>query len=311
MHDLAIVGGGIAGLTAAIFAKRKQLDVIIITPEIGGQTNITESIENYPGFGAIKGSELIKKILDKVAELGTEFLFAEVINIERKNQFFILKLNNGKKVEAKAVILAFGKTPAKLGVGEEKFLGRGVSICVTCDAPLYKNKIVAVVGGGNSAVDAALELSQIAKKVYLIHRRESFRADELSLKKLKEKKNVIILTNSIIIKFQGKEKVESIVIENTQSKKQQELNVDGVFLELGFVMASDWLKGFVELDSKGQIVIDSLCQTSREGVFAAGDCTNTEFKQAVISAGQGAIAALQAYQYLSKGEGAKLDWKKL
>ncbi|MEM2714034.1 MAG: FAD-dependent oxidoreductase [Candidatus Pacearchaeota archaeon] len=310
VYDIAIVGGGIAGLTAAIYARRKELKVVIIASDIGGQLNAAGTIENYPGFEKIKGSELIKNIYNKVISLGPDFILDEVVGIEKIKDIFGLKLasGSGDKVKARAIILAFGKSPRKLGIGEEPFIGKGVSTCIICDAPLYKNKVVAVVGGGNSAIDAALELSQIAKKVYLIHRRELFRADEASLKKLKQKANVEFLLNSEITKIEGKNVVESIAVRDVKSNKESKLSVDGLFLELGFEMKSEWLRGFVKLDALGQIVIDNLCQTSQKGVFAAGDCTNVPFKQAIISAGQGAIAALQAYQYLTGGKGARVEW---
>lgn len=311
IYDIAIVGGGIAGLTAALYARRKELNTIIISPEIGGQINLANIIENYPGFNKIKGKDLIKNIFDKVVELGTEFIFSQAIKIEKKNKTFLIYLENKDIIKAKTIILAFGKTPRKLGIGEEKFIGKGVSTCVICDAPLYKDKVVAVVGGGNSAVDAALELANIAKKVYLIHRRDVFRADEINVKKLKEKKNIEIFLNTVIKKINSESKkkvVENLLIENVKDGKQIKLEVDGLFLEIGFEMKSDWLKDFVKLDEKGQVIIDTLCQTSQEGVFAAGDCTNIPFKQAIISAAQGAIAALMAYQYLTKGKGVKVDW---
>lgn len=311
IYDITIVGGGIAGLTAAIYSRRKNLNTIIITPEIGGQTNLAINMENYPGFKKIKGNELIKNILEKVIELNTTFIFSEVIKIEKKKKIFLIYLNNGNIIKARAIILAFGKTPRKLGIGEEKFIGKGISTCVICDAPLYKDKIVAVVGGGNSAVDAALELSNISKKVYLIHRRENFRADEISIKKLNEKPNIEILFNSVIKEINHeskKEIVENILVENLKTGEKKKINVDGVFLEIGFDMKSDWLKDFVKLDKNGQVIVDKLCQTSRKGVFAAGDCTDMPFKQAIISAGQGAIAALQAYKYLTKGKEKLIDW---
>lgn len=310
-YDVAIVGGGAAGMTAAIYAARKALKTVLISLDIGGQSNMASHVENYPGFDLIKGPELMKRFFEKVIKLGVEFVIGEVKEIEKNNDIFVLKLSDGKNIEAKAIILAFGKIPRKLGVpGEQEFFGRGVSTCVTCDGPLYKGKIVAVVGGGNSAVEGALELSNIAKKVYLIHRRDAFVADETTLAKLKEKNNVELVLNSIVKEIKGKNrsKVESIIVENVKTNKEREIKVDGVFIEIGFESKTEWLKGIVELDEKGQIKIDKLCRTSQPGIFAAGDCTDMPFKQIVISAGQGAIAALQAYQWLTKGKGALVDW---
>jgi len=310
IYDLAIVGGGAAGLTAAIYARRKELKTVVISVDIGGQANFASFIENYPGFDNIKGMELMVKFYEKAKKLNTEFILDEVKKIEKKKDFFELELTKGK-VKSKAVILAIGKKPRKLDVkGEEEFFGKGVSTCAICDGPFYKNKIVAVVGGGNSAIDAALYLSKIAKKVYLIHRRNVFVADEASINELKKQKNVEFVLNAVVKEIKGDKQVNSIVVELVeQEKKQKEIFVDGVFVEIGFEAKTEWLKGFVELDERGQIIIDSLCKTSKEGVFAAGDCTYTPFKQIVISAAQGAIAALSAYQYLTKGKGSIVDWK--
>jgi len=305
IYDLAIIGGGAAGLTAAIYARRRELKTILITIDIGGQTNFAGVIENYPGFDNINGMELMKKFYEKAQKLNTEIVFDEVKKIEKKKEVFEIKLTKGF-IKARAIVLAIGKKPRKLEVkGEDEFFGKGVSICAICDGPLYKNKVVAVVGGGNSAVDSALYLSEIAKKVYLIHRRNVFVADESSLNKLKSKKNVEFVLNAVVKEIKGDKAVKSLVIE--QDNKQKEIYVDGVFVEIGFEAKTEWLKGFVELDEKGQIIIDNLCKTSIPGVFAAGDCTNLPFKQIVISAAQGAIAALSAYQYLKKERG--VDWK--
>jgi len=307
IYDLAIIGGGAAGLSAAIYARRKELKTILISIDIGGQANFAGIIENYPGFDNIRGTELMEKFYEKAQKLNTEIVFDEVKKIEKKKEVFEIKLTKGA-IKARAIILAIGKKPRKLEAkGEDEFFGKGVSTCAICDGPLYKNKVVAVVGGGNSAIDSALYLSEIAKKVYLIHRRNVFVADESSLNKLKSKKNVEFVLNAVVKEIKGDKVVKSLVIE--QDNKQKEIYVDGVFVEIGFEAKTEWLKGFVELDEKGQIVIDNLCRTSMPGVFAAGDCTNLPFKQIVISAAQGAIAALSAYQYLKKEKGAIVDWK--
>jgi thioredoxin reductase (NADPH) len=306
-YDVAIVGAGVAGLTAAIYARRRELKTVVISIDVGGQTNLAGYIENYPGFDSIKGAELVKNFYQKAISLGAEFVFDEVKEIKKQKDVFRLKLSKSR-IEARTVILAIGKKPRKLGVkGEQEFLGKGVSTCSICDGPLYKGKVVAVVGGGNSAIDSALYLTEIVKKVYLIHRRNTFVADETSVNKLKSKENVEFLLNAVVKEIKGDKVVKAIVVE--QENKQKEIAVDGVFVEIGFEASTDWLKGLIELDEKGQIIINNLCQTSVPGIFAAGDCTNMPFKQVVISAGQGAIAALSAYQYLTKGKGILVDWK--
>lgn len=313
VYDLAIVGAGAAGLTAAIYAARKALKTVIISLDVGGQTNLAYHIENYPGFDTISGPELIKRFFDKVIKLGVEYIIAEVKDIKKSNEKFILELSDKQNIETKAVILALGKTPKKLGIpGEQEFFGRGVSNCVICDGPLYKNKIVAVVGGGNTAIEGVLYLSEIAKKVYLVHKREKFRADETSVtklkEKLKEKKNIEVLMNYLPIEIKGKNKVESIIIENIMTKEKKVLEIDGIFIEIGFETKTEWLKKTIQLNEKGEIIVDKLCQTSQPGIFACGDCVDTPFKQIIISAGQGATAALQAYQWITKGKGPLVDW---
>jgi len=199
----------------------------------------------------------------------------------------------------KSLILAFGKVPQKLSIpGEDEFKGRGVSYCSTCDAPFFKNKIVAVNGGGNSAFDAALLLSKTAKKVYSIHRREQFTAEEILINKVRNCKNVEIITSATIKKIAGDQVVKSIIIR--EQDKNRKINIDGLFIEIGYIVEDKLTKEFVEIDEKNQIKVGKDYSTSREGVFAAGDLTNSYYKQIVISAGEGAIAALSAAKYLDE-----------
>lgn len=297
-YDVVIVGGGPAGITAAIYTSRRMLSTLVVTREPGGQVVKTPDIENYPGFDLISGIELAKKFINQAKRFGAKITYDEVTHLEEKAGEFIV---SGQKEEylAKSIILAFGKIPRKLSIpGEEEFKGKGVSYCSTCDAPFFKNKVVAVNGGGNSAFDAALLLSRVAEKVYLIHRRNEFTAEEILIKKLTTKNNVEILTNATIEKINGDAKVASIDIK--RQGKLDNLAVDGLFIEIGYIVEDGLIKDFVEMDEKNQIKTNKDHSTSREGVFAAGDLTNSYYKQIVISAGEGAIAALSAAKYLDE-----------
>src|SRR3989338_4973771 len=204
MYDVIIIGAGAAGLTAAIYTCRKKLKTAVISIDIGGQTNLKSHIENYPGTGAMHGIELMRKFQNEAVGFGAEIIMGKANKAEKTGNGFKIWLANGETYDCKALILAYGKVPKSLGIeGEEKFMGRGVSTCVTCDLPLYKNRDVAVIGGGNSAVEGALESSTIARKVYLLHRRDSFRADEVTIEKLKNNAQIELVLNSIPLRSEG------------------------------------------------------------------------------------------------------------
>ena len=309
MYDVIVVGAGAAGLTAAIYTCRKKLKTLIISADIGGQTNLTNHIENYPGVEPCTGNSLMQKFFDNATGFGAEFVPSKVSKVEKKGKEFILELANGEKYETKSLILAFGKVARSLGIpGEQKFFGRGVSTCATCDAPLYKNKTAIVVGGGNSAVEAVIELSRIAKKIYLVHRSDSFRADEISIEKLKELKNVEILLNHVLTEIKGDKKVSSAITQDSKTKKSRELQTDGVFTEIGYVVDTSMVAQLVKRNEKNEILVNERCESSCSGIFAAGDVTQVPYKQTVISAGEGAKAGLQVYNYLSQGKGSTIDW---
>lgn len=310
MYDVIIIGAGAAGLTAAIYTARKALKTLIISIDIGGQTNLTSWIENYPGVDPMHGALLMKKFEDQAKGFGSQLIFGKVAKIDKINdKHFSVKLFTGENFETKTIILAFGKVPKSLGVkGENNFYGKGVSACVTCDGPLFKNKVVSIIGGGNSAVEGALELAKISKKVFLIHRRDKFTADEINIKRLNVSKNIELVLNSVVIEFKGKKKLSEIIIENVNTKVKKELKIDGVFIEIGFLIDPSMIKDFVKLNEKNEIIIDDRCNTSCLGVFAAGDATSVVFKQTIISAGEGAKAGLEAYRYLTGGSGVSLDW---
>ena len=309
MYDTIIIGAGPAGLAAGIYCGRKKLKTAILTLDVGGQGNLTSHIENYPGALPQSGMELMDKFKVQVDKFGAEFIFGKVKEIKKIETHFEATLANGEKYQTKSIILTYGKVPRTLGVpGEEEFFGRGVSTCATCDGPLFKDKIVAVTGGGNSAVEAALDLTSYAKKVYLIHRRQGFRADEVTVEKLKNHPQVELVLDSVPVEIKGDKFINKVIVENTLSKEKKELEIDGLFLEMGYIVESSMVKELVKINEKNEIVVNSLGETSCPGIFAAGDVTNTPFKQAIVAAGDGAKAALQTYSYLSGGKTLPPDW---
>lgn len=309
MYDVIILGAGAAGMTAAVYTCRKKLKTAVISIDIGGQTNLTSHIENYPGTGAMHGIELMRKFQDEAAGFGAEFIMGKATKVDKTDKGFKVALANGEEYECKALILAYGKVPKSLGIeGEEKFMGRGVSTCVTCDAPLYKNRDVAIIGGGNSAVEGALELATIAGKVYLIHRRDAFRADEITIQKLKDFPNIEPVLNSISTKVIGEKNVEGIEVENVNTKERKQFMIEGVFIEIGYIVDTSFVQHLVKVNEKKEIIVDERGNTSHPGIFACGDITPILFKQTVIAAGDGAKAALECYRWLTGGKGAVLDW---
>lgn len=317
MYDLIIVGGGPAGLTAAIYALRRTLKALVISKEFGGVPVNVPIIENYPGFKRIDGMSLMKEMEEQTKASGAEIVYGEEVKqiTEEKDGFTV---NTEKKeYKSKAVILAFGRTPRHLEVpGDKEFDGKGVSYCVNCDGPLFKDEVVCVVGGGNAALDAALVMSEIGKKVYLIHRRDKFRAFESFVKNVKTKNNVKLIMDSVVKEFKGGKMLKSVVIENINTKEQKELKVTGAFVEIGSVVKTEFLENLIKTDDNNLIVTDNKCRTFypdsnkiKPGIFAAGDVTNNPFKQIVVATGQGAIAALGAYNYIKGLEGEiYVDW---
>ena len=309
MYDIIIVGAGAAGLTAAIYICRKKLKTAVISIDVGGQTNLTSHIENYPGTGAMHGIELMRKFQDEAIGFGAELIMGKVNKVDKIENGFRIGLANGETYDCKALILAYGKVPKSLGIeGEERFMGRGVSTCVTCDAPLFKNRDVAIIGGGNSAVEGALELATFAKKIYLIHRRDTFRADEITVQKLKNNLQIEPVLNSLPIKVIGDKNVEGIEVENIVTKEKKEFKIDGIFIEIGYIVDTSFVQHLVKVNEKKEIIVDERGNTSCPGIFAAGDITPVLFKQTVIAAGDGAKAALECYRWLTGNKGAVLDW---
>ena len=304
MYDIIIIGTGPAGIAAAIYAIRREMKVLLIGKEMGGQVAISNEIENYPGFSSINNLELIENFANHLKSARVETKINEVRMIEKTEDGAFKLYTNKESFTAKAIVIAIGMVPQRLAIpGEERLAGKGVSYCANCDGPLCRNKVVAVVGGGNSALDAAEVLSKIASKVYLIHRRDTFRAFEELVDEVKARDNIEILTNSEIKEIVGENKVEKLIIKNNQSGKTSELVVNNLFIEIGRIAHTDMVGGLVNRDERNQIIVDEKCRTSCEGIFAAGDVTQTEFKQITVAVGQGTIAALAAYQYLQLKQG--------
>jgi len=299
MYDLVIVGGGPAGLSAAIYAARRALKTIVLAKSFGGQTALNLNIENYPGVENISGLDLMLTARSQAEKFGAEIADADIKVLARMESGFVITSAGGKEYRAKAILLALGRGPRRLGVSDEsKFVGKGVAYCATCDAPLFAGKNVTVVGGGNSAVDAALLLSKIAKQVYLIVRNGSLTSEAVLVNNLNLANNVKIIYHTGVETIKGRDFVESIIVKHLDTGNNEELPTDGIFIEIGYEAKADFLGNLVDRNAEGEIIIDSYNRTSMAGIFAAGDVTNVPFKQAIISAGEGAKAALAIYDYL-------------
>ena len=309
IYDVVIVGAGPAGLTAAIYTTRRSLKTLIISKDLGGQASLTDDIENWPGVKHTGGIELMEKFQEQAKIYGTEFLFKEVVDIKKEKKFFIIKTIDEKEIKSKTVILSFGLTPRNLKVpGEKELAARGVSYCATCDGPLFKNKIVSVVGGGNSALDAAEYLSRGSSKVYLIHRKDGFNGEQILIDQVNKISNIELVPKSTIKEIKGDKRVTSLVY--LSGKKETEIKVDGIFIEIGHIATTAWLKDLVDLTDRREIKISLDCETKTPGLFAAGDITQITYKQIVISAGEGCKAALQAYKYIQGTPVILPDWDK-
>lgn len=298
-YDVIIIGGGPAGMNAAMYAARKELRAAVITTDFGGQILLTSEIENYLGFPSISGFELSDKMEAHVRQYPVDFETAQVERLERlEDGSFAAHLDDGQEYRGKACIVTAGKRSRTLDIpGEASFTGRGVSYCATCDGPFYRNKTVAVVGGGDSAVQAAIELAAICPKVYLVVR-SRIRAQEILIKRMKEHENIEVLLGYAPEAIEGTKKVESVFVKNRESGEEWTLAVDGCFVEAGGIPNSGFLPAETALNRAGEIVTDKSGRTNVPGLFAAGDVTDNPYKQVIIAAGEGAAAALAAHEYL-------------
>jgi thioredoxin reductase (NADPH) len=299
-YDVAIIGGGPAGVTAGIYLGRMGRKCVILEAGVvGGQMFLSHEVENYPGFKEpISGSKLSSIFEEQVKRFDVEVKMFPVEGIKKEKNEFILKGMSGE-VKAKSVIVATGSIPRKLGLdGEEKLFGKGVSYCSTCDGMFFKNRDVAVIGGGNSSLEGVLHLSRICKSVSLIHRRDEFRGDKVLVDRARNLENVKFYTSFIPEKINGESKVESISLKNLKTKKTEEVKLDAVFIYVGTEAKNSMVKGFLDLDEKGYIKVDKEMKTSVEGVFAAGDIISKKHKQIVLSCAEGCMASYSADEFL-------------
>jgi thioredoxin reductase (NADPH) len=316
-YDIIVVGGASAGLSAALYSSRLGMKTLVITKDIGGQALLTNDIGNYPGFENIGGLELMNRIKKQCELYGTKFLYDEVKKVNYAEESCFEIVTSSSSFITCALIMAFGKTPRDLGVpGEEELKSKGVSYCAICDAPLFKGKDVAVVGAGDPALEAAQMLSELAKKVTVILRAKSPIGDEDLINSLRTRQNVEFLYHRSVTEIKGKGKLEKILVTDLENKaaEPEELKINGLFIEMGYVTKTEFLKDIVSMNGLGEIITNKDGSTSMPGIFAAGDVTDIPYKQAVISAGQGAVAALSAYNYLQALKGkphVRSDWKKV
>jgi len=299
---LIIIGAGPAGMTAAIYAARRKIKFLILSLDIGGQMSWSSDVENYPGIPDLAGIELVKRFNEHMKDYKIQVKNEEVLKLEKKGKICVVKTKKGF-YESKAVIIASGKSPRKLNVpGEEKFLGKGVSYCAVCDAPLQRGKIVAVVGSGNSGLDASLFLSKYAKKVYLIDIVPKITGEPYLRDKVLKNKKITFIGNAKIKEILGNKFVSSLKYE--QAGKEKELKVEGIFVEIGLVTKADFTN--VKKNKWNEIMIFRSTLTNEEnmtsipGIFAAGDCTDIPAKQIIAAAGEGCEAALAAFDYINK-----------
>jgi len=299
MYDIIIIGAGPAGMTAALYAKQARKNILVLEKEIyGGQILKADKIKNYPGFKEISGYEFSNNLYNQLTDLGVEIKFEEVIEIISKENEKEIKTKKGNYI-SKSVIIATGAKNRKLNLNnEEKLIGKGISYCTTCDGMFFKDKEVAIYGGGNSAIDGALYLSNICKKVYLIYRQKDFKTDNENINKLKSTENIKCIFNTNIVDLIGKNKLESIALK--EDEKQYNLNVDGLFIEIGYIPVSEICKNIIDTDSKGYIIASEDCKTNIDGIFAAGDVRIKGVRQLTTACSDGTTAALNACKYLAK-----------
>ena len=299
MYDIIIVGAGTAGLTAAIYSKRAEKKTLVLDiASYGGQVINTLDIENYPGKPHISGFDFATELFNQAKDLGTEVKFEKVVEIkDNGNTKKVITTKNA--YETKSIILATGSENRKLGLeNEEKLIGKGISYCATCDGAFYKGKDVAIQGGGNTALEYALYLADMCKTVHLIHRRDTFKAEEYIVNKLKEKDNVKIILNSIVTKLNASNKLESIEVTSNNGNVNV-ISVSGLFIAIGHVPENQNFAKIINLDERGYIIAGENCHTNVNGIYAAGDCRTKILRQLVTATSDGAIAATEAVKYIN------------
>jgi len=305
-YDIVILGAGPAGLTAAIYATRSLRKVAVVEKGVpGGQIAMTDLIENYPGFPeGVSGPELMQKFEDQAKKFGTEFInLFTVKEIQLDGVEKVVLSTDGRQIRARSIIVATGQNPRNLNVpGESEYTGRGVSYCATCDGAFFKDRRVAVVGGGNSAIQEALYLTRFAKSVTVIHRRDQLRADKILQERAFRNEKIDFLWNSVVVEIKGDNLLRSVVVKNVKTGELKEYEFDGLFIYIGYQPNTEFLKGLVELDENGYIVTDEKLETSVPGIFACGDVRRNVLKQVSVAVGEGAVAATSAERYLENLE---------
>jgi len=309
VYDVIVIGAGVSGLSAALYLGRLGLKTVVISVDVGGQLAYASVIENYPGLEPLPGIELVYRVRDQVKSYGVNIIVDEVVGIERVSDVFIVKTRRGYTYKSLAVIAACGKAPKKLGVeGEEEFIGKGLSYCVVCDGPLFKGRKVLLVSFGVKGIEGLELLAPIALEVHYVVPN----VNDVSIEVARKFSNVSIYPGYRVIKLLGDSRISKAVIQSGDDVK--ELEVDGVFVELGFETRIDFLKPYVDVNENGEVVVDSLGRTRVDGLFAAGDLVNIPYKQAVIAAASGVVAALSAINYVNKVKGVerrvRADWEK-
>jgi len=301
MYDLMIIGGGPAGMTAAVYTARKKLNALLLSKDLGGQVNWIFGVENYMGYQFIEGPQLIKKFEEQVKQFPIDMKIGEnVSSLSKISGGFEAKTENGETYQARAAIITTGKRPRPLNVpGEEKLRGRGVTYCATCDGPLFADMKVAVIGGGNSALEVVDDMVKIASNVYLVSL-TSLTGDQMLIDRVKDAGNLTMFVEHEVVAITGEKLVDGIKIRDLKTKQERELQVGGVFIEIGLIPSSDLLKDVAALNHIGEIEVNCSNETNVAGLFAAGDVTNVPEKQIVVAAGEGAKAALQAHRYLHR-----------
>ncbi|HLC65465.1 MAG TPA: FAD-dependent oxidoreductase [Candidatus Nanoarchaeia archaeon] len=303
MYDVVIVGGGVAGYGAAVYAARFRLKTLIIAKEVGGLIALTHVVENYPGYSSLSGLELANKLKEHAEYFEVNTVEDEVTGIKKNKDHFSLKSSSGKEYGSKTVFLATGTKRRELNVpGEKEFYGKGVSYCATCDAAFFRDKIIGIVGGSDSAAKEALLLSEYGKHVYIIYRGENIRAEPINLESLRKKKNITIINKTNVVEIKGEKKLTQVIFDKPYNGSK-EFKLDGLFIEIGHLPQNELAKQLgVKLNEGGEILIDSNSRTNVPGVYAMGDVTQTPWKQAITAVAEGVIAAFSAYEDISKGK---------
>lgn len=304
IRDIIIIGAGPAGVSAAVYAARGEMDLLLMDSNIvGGQLNWYQDIENYPGFASVKTYELIQKYEEQLEYNNVEkALLKEITEVQTKGDIKVIKTTDGE-YKAKTIIICTGTNPRKLGVpGEQEYTGRGVSYCAVCDGMFYKGKDIAIVGGGNSAIEEGLYLTRFVNSVTFIHRRDCLRASKLLQKRALEHPKTSFLWNHTVEEVQGDDQhVRNLVVKNTQTGQISDFKTDGVFPYIGLIPNTKLFEGKLEMDDIGNLICDSYLRTSEPGIFAAGDVRETPIRQIVVAASDGAIAATSAIRYIDEG----------